>query len=66
MLNGATAGEWGRVEQVARTVDTTIAIRCRFANWIMRYDAAIVFDIDIQVRTRNHAASELQDFRKAV
>jgi hypothetical protein len=32
----------------------------------LRYDAAIVFDIYIQVRTRNDAISEPQDFRKAV
>jgi hypothetical protein len=43
-----------------------LAIRCGFSNWILHYDTAIVFDIYIQVGTRNHAASELQDFRKAV
>ena len=43
-----------------------LAIRCGFSNWILRYDAAIVFDIYIQVPTWNHAASELQNFRKAV
>jgi hypothetical protein len=43
-----------------------LAIRCGFSNWILRYDAAIVFDIYIQVCARNHAASELQDFRKAI
>ena len=43
-----------------------LAIRCGFSNWILRYDAAIVFDIYIQVRTRNHAISEPQDFCKAI
>jgi hypothetical protein len=43
-----------------------LAIRCGFSNWILRDDTAIIFDIYIQVRTQNHAASELQDFRKAV
>jgi hypothetical protein len=43
-----------------------LAIRCGFSNWMLRYDAAIVFDIYIQVCTRNHLVSEPQDFRKAV
>ena len=43
-----------------------LAIRCGFSNWILRYDAAVVFDIDIQVWTRNHVISEPQDFRKAI
>jgi hypothetical protein len=32
----------------------------------LRYDTAVVLDIDIQVRTRNHAGSEPQDFREAI
>jgi hypothetical protein len=43
-----------------------LAIWCGFSNWILRYDAAIVFDIYIKVSTRNHAFSEAQDFRKTV
>ncbi len=43
-----------------------LAIWCGFRNWILRYDTAVVFDIYIQVRTRNHAVSEPQDFCKAV
>jgi hypothetical protein len=43
-----------------------LAIRRRFANWILRYDAAIVFDLDIQICTPNDAISESQDLRKAV
>jgi hypothetical protein len=43
-----------------------LASWCGFSNWILRDDAAIVFDIYIQVCTRNHAISEAQDFRKAV
>jgi hypothetical protein len=42
------------------------AIRCGFSNWILRYDAAIVFHVYLQVCTRNHAISEPQDFCKAV
>ncbi len=34
------------------------AARCNFSNWILRDDTAIIFDIYIQVRTRNHAISE--------
>jgi hypothetical protein len=37
-----------------------------FGNWILCYDTAVVFDIYIQVRTRNDASSKLQDFREAV
>jgi len=37
-----------------------------FGNRILRYDAAIVFHIHIQVCTWNHPVSQLQDFRKAV
>ena len=35
-------------------------------NWILRDDTAIIFDIYIQVRTRNHAVSQPQDFRKPI
>jgi hypothetical protein len=37
-----------------------------FGNRILRYDAAVVFHIHIQISTWNHAVSQLQDFRKAV
>jgi len=37
-----------------------------FGNRILRYDAAVVFHIHIQVCTWNHAVSQLQDFGKAV
>jgi hypothetical protein len=43
-----------------------LAIRCGFSNRILRHDTAVVFDIYIQVSTRNHAVSEPQDFREAV
>jgi hypothetical protein len=43
-----------------------LAIRCYFDNWILRYDAAIVFDLYIQICTRNDAISESQDLRKPV
>ena len=43
-----------------------LAIRYGFRNRILRYNAAVVFDIYIQVRTRNHSVSEPQDFRKAI
>jgi hypothetical protein len=43
-----------------------LAVRFSVSNWILRYDAAVVFDIDIQIRTWNYAISELQDFGKAV
>jgi hypothetical protein len=42
------------------------AVWSGFGNWILRYDAAVVFHIYIQVCTRNHAISQLQDFRKAI
>ena len=41
-------------------------MRCGFSDWILCYDAAIIFDIYIQVRPRNDAISQLQDFREAV
>jgi hypothetical protein len=43
-----------------------LAIRCYFGNWILRYDTAIVFDLYIQICTRNDAISESQNLRKAV
>ncbi|HET6887023.1 MAG TPA: hypothetical protein VFH87_03770 [Candidatus Udaeobacter sp.] len=43
-----------------------LAIRSGFGNWILRYDAAVVFHIYIQVCTRNYAISQLQYFRKAI
>jgi hypothetical protein len=43
-----------------------LAVRSGFGNRILRYDAAVVFHIDIQVCTWNHAISQLQDFRKAI
>lgn len=43
-----------------------LAVRSSFGNWILRYDAAVVFHIYIQVCTRNHAISQLQDFRKPI
>jgi hypothetical protein len=43
-----------------------LAIESGFRNWILRDDTTIVFDIHIQVRTRNHVLSEPQDFRKAI
>ena len=43
-----------------------LAIWRRFSDWILRDDTAIVFDIYIQVRARNDAVSELQDFGKAI
>jgi len=43
-----------------------LAVWCRFNDWILRYDAAVVFDIYLQVCTRNHPISEAQDFCKAV
>ena len=43
-----------------------LAVWCDFGDWVLRYDAAVVFHIYIQVCTRNHAISEPQDFCKAV
>jgi hypothetical protein len=43
-----------------------IAIWSGFGNWVLRYYATVVFDVHIQIRTRNHAASELQDFGETV
>ena len=43
-----------------------LAIRCYFGDWILRYDTAIIFDLYIQICTRNDAISESQDLRKAV
>jgi hypothetical protein len=43
-----------------------LAIWSGFGNRILPYDAAVVFHIDIQVCTWNHAISQLQDFRKAI
>ena len=43
-----------------------LAVWCDFGDWVLRYDAAVVFHIYIQVCTRNHAVSQLQDFRKAI
>jgi hypothetical protein len=43
-----------------------LAVWSGFGNWILRYDAAVVFHVNIQVCTRNHAVSQLQDFRKAI
>jgi hypothetical protein len=43
-----------------------LAVWSGFGNWILRYNAAVVFHIYIQVCTRNHAVSQLQDFRKAI
>ena len=43
-----------------------LAVWSGFGNWILRYDAAVVLHIYIQVCTRNHAVSQLEDFRKAI
>jgi hypothetical protein len=43
-----------------------LAVWSGFGNWILRYDAAVVFHVNIQVCTRNHAVSQLEDFRKAI
>jgi len=43
-----------------------LAVCSGFGDWILRYDAAVVFHIDIQVCTRNHVVSQLQYFRKAI
>jgi hypothetical protein len=42
------------------------AVWSGFGNWILRYDAAVVFHIYIQLCARDHAVSQLQDFRKAI
>lgn len=39
-----------------------LAIWYGLGNWILRYNAAVVFYIDIQICARNHSAPELQDF----
>jgi hypothetical protein len=43
-----------------------LTIRHGLSNWILRNNAAVVFDIYIQVRAWNHAISELQDFCETV
>jgi hypothetical protein len=43
-----------------------LAVWSGFCDWILRYDAAVVFHIYIQVCTRNHAVSQIQDFRQAI
>jgi hypothetical protein len=43
-----------------------LAVWSGFGNRILRYHAAIVFHIYIQVCTRNHTVSQFQDFRKAI
>lgn len=43
-----------------------LAVWSGFGNWILRYNTAVIFHIYIQVCTRNHAVSQLQDFRKAI
>ena len=42
-----------------------LAVWSSFSNWILRYDAAVVFHIYIQVRTRNHAVSQLAGFSQS-
>jgi len=43
-----------------------LAVWRGFGNWILRYDAAVVFDRYIQVCTGNHAVSQPQNFREAI
>jgi hypothetical protein len=43
-----------------------LAVWSGFGNWILRYNTAVVLNIYIQVCTRNHAVSQLQNFRKAI
>lgn len=38
----------------------------RFPNRIMRDDAAIVFDLDLQLIVRQHSFPELKDFRETI
>jgi hypothetical protein len=43
-----------------------LAVWSGFGNWILRYNTAVIFHIYIQLCARDHAVSQLQDFRKAI
>ena len=43
-----------------------LAVWSCFGNRILCYNTAVVFDINIQVFIRNHAVSQLQDFREPI